>query len=507
MHYESALTALYKRGVAESFPLHTAGYLLVAESLLMLLCTVLFGLKDVHLYQYVIATALGGLIGTGLIVFFKSPDNVTASSGILTINLLWLVAILYGTAPYLIDGFHPSEAIFESISGFTTTGMSVVTDVAGLSNPILIWRATTGWAGGIGFIIMFCLLLRYFGLDGRNIFVSDGLNTTSSNSTKSIISTSLNFIAVYTILTGVLAIILSFLGNDIIDSICISMSTISTTGFSTLNSDLVEISMASKVFIGGFLMLSAMNFLTLFDAMTEFRLRKIVMDPEIRHMFYWFIGSSIVMLTIMYQSGAMTWNVENVVDSILMIISIGTTTGFVFNGFTFPTVAMLFLCILALIGGCRESPTGGIKVARLSLIFRTMRNTISTVGFPNEVRAVKFGNVYVRNSICYSALTTALLFIMTAGLGTLMIGISGVGLLDSFYLCISSLTTTGTGLYSVANVASIPVFAQVIMCILMWLGRMEITLALAMFTTTFWKESRAVLKNGIYALWGTIRKT
>lgn len=507
MRYQSALTALYKRGIAESFPLHTTGYLLVAESILMLLSTAMFCLGEPHLYQYIISTALGGLVGIGLIVLFKSPDNVSASSGILAINLLWLVAILYGTTPYLIDGFRPSEAIFESISGFTTTGMSIITDVASLSNHVLIWRAMTGWAGGIGFIIMFCLLLRYFGLDGRNIFVSDGLKTTSSNSTKSIIITSLNFIVVYTILTVVLAIILAILGNDIIDSICISMSTISTTGFSTLNTDLVEISMASKVFIGGFLMLSAMNFLTLFDAMTEFRLRKIVMDPEIRHMFYWFIGSSVVMLIILYQSGAMTWNIQNVVDSILMIISIGTTTGFVFSGFTFPTVAMLFLCIVALIGGCRESPTGGIKVARLSLVFRTMRNTISTVGFPNEVRAVKFGDVYVRNSICYSALTAALLFIITAGLGTFAISVFGVDLLDALYLCISSLTTTGTGLYSVANVASIPVPAQVIMCILMWLGRMEITLALAMFTTTFWKESRTVMKNGLYALWGAIRRT
>jgi Trk-type K+ transport system membrane component len=96
---------------------------------------------------------------------------------------------------------------------------------------------------------------------------------------------------------------------------------------------------------------------------------------------------------------------------------------------------------------------------------------------------------------------------MTAGLGTLIIGMTGMSLLDSFYLCISSLTTTGTGLYSAANVASIPIFAQAIVCALMWIGRMEITLALSMFTIRFWKESRIVARNSIYDTMDTFRKT
>ena len=507
MSRESVFSNLYKKGIVESFPLHTSGYVLVAEALLMAICTLVFGFGSEHLPASLMVSVLGAALGFCLIRYFDSPRKVTASTGAFTINLLWAVAIVYGCIPYMIHGLTVSEAIFESISGFTTTGMSIITDVNSLEPSLLVWRAATGWAGGIGFIIMFCLLLKYFGLDGRNIFVSDGINKTASHSTKSIKELSMNFIIVYAILTGVLALMLAIMGNDIVDSLCISMSTISTTGFSTLNEDLTSISMASKFTIGLFLIFSAMNFMSLFSAMIGLKIRILINDPEIRQMMLWFVVSSILLIVILNQSGAMEWDITGFMDTILMIISIGTTTGFVFHDFSWPTVAMIFLTIVAMIGGCRESPTGGIKIARLTLIFKSMRNSISTVGFPNEVRSVKFGDTYVKNTICYAALTTTLIFLFTAGLGTIAICMTGVDMLDSFYLCISSLTTTGTGLYSVANVAATSGVAQSIMCILMWLGRMEITLAIVLFTPTFWKDVRTSLKNVLRALRNGITRT
>ena len=125
----------------------------------------------------------------------------------------------------------------------------------------------------------------------------------------------------------------------------------------------------------------------------------------------------------------------------------------------------------------------------------------------NELVARNSNVTYVNNPICYSAITTVLIFVITAGLGTLAISITGVNIMDSFYLCISSLTTTGTGLYSVADVSAIHGAARWIMCILMWLGRMEITLVLVMFTSSFQKEFRASIRRLIYLASGFIRKT
>lgn len=507
MQSESVLTTLYKEGIAKSFPLRTVGYVLIAESILMFLCTVLFGLTDENLGKYILCSVAGAVVGALLIVLFKQPSTVTAATGVFTVNFLWAAAIMYGSLPYVIYGFNVPDSIFESISGFTTTGMSIVTNVAALDNSILVWRAATGWAGGIGFIIMFCLMLKFFSLNGRNLFVSDGLNMTTVTSSKSLKMLAIHFIVVYALLTSLLAIILMILGNPAIDSLCISLSTISTTGFSTLNDNLMGMSMASKITLGVFLMISAMNFLTLFSAVIGRNPKKLLKDTEIKHMFCWFLGASFVLVVILGQANALELNLTDIVDTILMVISIGTTTGFLFHDFTWPTVAMLFLCIIALIGGCRESPTGGVKVSRLSLVFRSLRGAISTVGFPNEVRSVKFGGTYVKDSICYSAMMTMLIFLSTAALGTLAIGLTGVDTLDSFYLCVSSLTTTGTGLYSVTNMASIPTAAQGIMCALMWLGRMEITLVLVMFTPTFWKELRVTVMNSVYDVAAKFRKT
>ncbi|MBR7124233.1 MAG: TrkH family potassium uptake protein [Candidatus Methanomethylophilaceae archaeon] len=507
MQKESAFTELKKNGLGKSFPLHTVGYVLIAESILMFLCTVVLGFREERIVLYALASVTGAVVGALLLFLFRSPNRIDTSTGVFTMVFLWAAAIAYGCIPYVIYGFSTPDAIFESISGFTTTGMSIVTNVAELPPSILVWRATTGWAGGIGFIIVFCLMLKFFNLNNRNLFVSEGLNSTVSNSNRSIRNLALNFIAVYTILTGILAVILAILGNDVIDSVCISMSTISTTGFSTLNEDLMGMSMASKTFIAIFLLLSAMNFMTLFDAVTGMNIRRFLEDSEIRHMIYWLIGSSVALLIILDQSGYMDWNATNVVNTILMVISIGTTTGFVFYNFSWPTVAMLFLSIIAMIGGCRESPTGGIKISRISLIFKSLRNTISTVGFPNEVRSVRLGGVYVKESICYAGILTVLLFFITSAVGTLSIMLSGVDVMDAFYLCISSLTTTGTGLYSVANVASIPNFAQGVMCALMCLGRMEIMLILVMFTPTFWKEFSNNIRASMYRIANSIKRT
>lgn len=507
MSLEYTFRQLSRKGIVESFPLHTLGYVLFAESIMMMICYIVFGWGDYFQSVSLAISLVVMLFGYFLIRYFYSPQKVTASTGVFTINMLWAVAILYGCVPYLAHDFAFHNAIFESISGFTTTGASIIPNVNDLPPCILVWRAMTGWAGGIGFIIMFCLLLRYFGLDGRNIFVSDGLNVTSARSSKSTMKLSVKFIAVYGMLTAILSVLLIVFENDPVDSICISMSTISTTGFSTLSSDLTEMSMISKVIIGSFLMVSAMNFLSLFSAMMGLKLKPILKDPEIKQMFIWFALSSITLIIILHHSGDISWNIEDLIDTILMVISIGTTTGFVFHDFTWATVAMIFLSMIAMIGGCRESPTGGIKIARLTLVFKSMKNSISTVGFPNEVRAVKFGDLYVSNKICYAALTAILVFLITAMVGTIVITLTGVNVLDSFYLCISSLTTTGTGLYSVADVSSIPNIAKGAMCLLMWLGRMEITLILVLFTPTFWKDAGVPIRSLLHNVKNALRRT
>lgn len=507
MSVKKLVRFLSESGVAEAFPLYVTGYVLVAESVLILLCLLFFGLDEGHVLETMSAVSIGMAFGIALLLLFKSPLKVTAATGAFTISLIWFVAILYGCVPYMIDGFTFAEAAFESISGFTTTGMSIVENVAGLNDSVLIWRATTGWAGGIGFIILFCLLMRYFGLDGRNIFVSDGLKHNVSHSLKSIKSLAMDFIIVYSALTALLAIALIVTGNDPIDSVCISMSTISTTGFSTLNADLTEMAMISKVFIGIFLFLSAMNFMSLFAGMTGLTLKPIREDTEIKQMLIWFTVSSTILFGILIQSGTMTFELEDILDTILMVMSIGTTTGFVFHDFAWPTVAMLFLSMLALIGGCRESPTGGIKVSRMAIIIKTIRRHISNVSSPNEVYPIRFGKTKVKGSVIDSVLVTTSLFLSTAIIGTMAIYLTGVEIVDSFYLCVSSLTTTGTGLYSVGNVASLPDVAKGIMCALMWIGRMEITLALTIFMPAFWKDFYTPIRRAVYSLRGRLTRT
>ena len=489
------LTSLYRDITAkarfESFPIHVTGYILTAEAAVMGLCFLVFGCEG-HAAPLTALVLTMFALGSVGVFLFKSDDKVAPVKGIITMALGFLALCVFGAVPYMIFGFGAVESLFESISGFTTTGLTSVSDVTSLPDPVLVWRALTGWSGGITFICLFSLFLTSFGLGGRFLLSTDITND-SKEFTNRIKTLAFRFVGIYAVCTGVLALILLICGNGFIPSICLAMSTISTTGFAVANDEVASLSMISKVFIGLFMVIGSTNFLTTYTAILKRSLRPYKEDTELKYLLAWFVFMIAVLFLFLLRAGYPLNSTGDVIDTILYALSVGTTTGFVFHAGDFPLAAVLFLCIASLIGGCADSASGGVKISRMILTLKMVLATIKNVIYPNAVLSVKYHKKPVRNEVVYMSMVIIMLFLITIVAGAAAIYAFNIGFGDSLILSISSVTTVGSGLFSLASV-EINTGLMAVMCILMWIGRFEVILVLIMFTPSFWRN---YIMNGV----------
>lgn len=473
-------------GRFESFTIHMLAYPLIIGALALGLCfdSMDRGTVESH-YVRLFAVCI---LAIGLLFLFMFRETrPRASVGIWTIVLIYAVSICIAAFPYIAYGFSPQNAFFDAISGITTTGMSVI-HTSELNSALMIWRAVTGWIGGFMFISIFSLYITYFGLPGRYLFGSGSVTVDSDVYKPQIMKIAVRYGEVYLVSTVILAAILMISGTDALGSVSLSMSTVSTTGFMDFHGGLSELSVASRVAIGVFMVITMLNFTTAYFTLMLRSTKPIKQDNESVFIVMWILAISAIAFVLLVENGVSITVPEEFLNYALVMISCASTTGFIVDHTVWPSAAVLVIAMLSLVGGSIDSPGGGMKVSRIAIVAKIIKGRVSDIGFPNEVKAIRLRNVNVSRSLAYSSHLFVTIFMLALVVGVILIMATGMDLLSSFYVATSALTTTGKGLYYLGGIYDLSNLAKCVCAGLMVVGRLEIIMVLMLFIPGFWRD-------------------
>lgn len=473
------------------------GWLLMIEAgfmLFPLLVTLIYGENDFE--AFTIAAGTTFIVGT-LLTFGLRPrrKDMGRREGFLLTALVWIVFSCFGMIPFMMGDTHLgfSDAFFESMSGFTTTGATVMDGVEHLSHGILLWRCLMQWIGGLG-IILFTLavlpMLNHSG--GMQMFNAEVTGITRDKIRPRVSQTAKGLWGVYLSLT-VLMMFLLWLGPmDIFDSICHSLSSVSTGGFSTRNESIgAWDSIYIKVIVTIFMFLGAVNFGLIYKASHgDF---KSLWKNDTLKLFLKMIVFAYVcfVLAIVINEQVFSWE-SITIDPLFQIISTVSSTGLTANNFeNWGAFSVAILVVLMFFGGCAGSTSGGAKVDRALFLLQNSRNEIYRCLHPNSMMSVRISGRIIPPDLVNKVTAFLCLYVMTIAAGGGLLTIFDIPLADAFFSSFSCVCNSGLGADVTGygeSYASIPDIGKWILSFLMLIGRLELFTILVLFTSSFWKK-------------------
>jgi trk system potassium uptake protein TrkH len=444
---------------------------------------------------------------------FLSSASVTAFVGILLIltnleenkklnlqqaflltTLSWLSIAIFGCLPFLFSNLDLSfvDAFFESMSGITTTGSTVITNLDDVSKSILIWRAILQWLGGIGVIVMAITILPLLNVGGMQLFRMESSDTTEKILPKTREITLIISI-IYLALTFACGISYWTAGMNIFDSIAHSMTTIATGGFSTYSDSIgyfknPKIEIISIIFI----VLGSMPFIAYLKFVKGDK-KVFLKDTQIKGLVYILIISVLLMFFYLMLSNKDYSFSENLRISTFNVVSILSGTGYVTTDFSlwgkFPLVFFLFLMF---VGGCAGSTTCGIKIFRFQILGHFIINQIKKLVYPHGVFSTKYNNEKISNTFIYSIMTFVFLYFFIFFILAALLSINGLDFITAISGSASAISNVGPGLGDVigpnGNFSDLPNFSKLSLSLGMLLGRLELFAVLVLFFPSFWKN-------------------
>ena len=475
----------------ESRSLHVLGIVLLFTSLLMIpaLAVALWqGESTLPFLIPVIPCTIGSL---ALMILFKNPKVMRPVDGIVMIITLWAGLFIVGTIPYMIHGLSLVDAIFESVSGFTTAGATIMSDVASLPQSMLLWRALTQWVGGIIIVMMFMFIMPMVVSGGRSLLQNEMSGSGSGNLYLKMENAAKQYVSVYVILTAIYFVILMLLGLSWLEASTISLCVICTGGFMITNDSFASYGVIVKIVVLIFMIISATNFYLQYKVFIKREFGAIRKNEEFRFMISFFSIISIVVILAMFMNGHGMGNVlESIVDVVFSVVSIGTTTGFTTVDYTtaWPFIGMSLLLVVMFIGGSTGSTAGGIKISRALIVFKSMLNEIKQTIHPNAVYSVRFDGKGLDESVVRSATVVSIMFIITIFVGTMVMDME-LDMDEALFASCALVSGTGPGMGALfGNYCELTWGMKLFSCALMILGRVEIVTILVVFTKGFWKE-------------------
>ena len=442
------------------------------------------------------------LSGVGVSLFYGENTvkpllyscGIIALTGALLVTLCWVVFSLFGTLPYMFTGSIPgfTDAFFETMSGFTTTGATILQDIEALPKSILFWRMMTHWVGGLGIVFFTVAVFPIFGLNDINLFSAESVGPIRSKLHPRISVTARWILTIYVALTIFCTIALRMAGMGWFDAVCHAMSTIATGGFSTkqasiaaFNSPLIEYVITFFMFVSG------VNLSLLYLAIFRARLMALLRDTEFKTYFMIVAAFSLVISVALFFTTDL--GVEGSLRaSLFQVVSIQTTTGFAtVNYAVWMPLLWLLLCALMFIGACSGSTSGAMKCARISILFKVMWNEFKRIVHPNAVIPVRMTGRIIPSNVqsAILAYTVIYIFMLVAGLFVNMA--FGVDFLDAFSLSVASVGNVGPALGNYGpmdSFAPLPAAVKWFSAFQMLVGRLEFFAVLLLFTPVFWKR-------------------
>ncbi len=437
-------------------------------------------------------------MGAGLLMYILIPrtgERISLShrEGFVIVTLAWVLASAFGGLPFLLAGVVPTfcDAFFETMSGFTTTGASVISNLDTASRGILFWRALTHWMGGMGIIILSIAILPILGVGGMQLFKAEIPSPVKDKITPRITETAKNLWLVYVAITAVEIVLLWLGGMSVFDAFCHAFATMATGGFSTYDASVARFnSLYIEIVIIVFMFVAGMNF-TLHYRLFKGDAKSFVRDPE-----FHFYGAIVLVATALITLDLRFHYFSSLGESLrfaaFQVVSIITTTGFAtYNFDQWPAPSKFILVLLMFIGGCAGSTGGAIKCLRFMVVIKQTFIELTRLIHPHAVISVKIAKVAVPPEIVSSIRSFFFLYIAIAMAAMLALTLLGVDMVTSISGVAATLGNVGPGL-GLVNASStyveLPQTAKWILSACMLLGRLEIYTVLVLLVPDFWKK-------------------
>ena len=472
--------------------LNAIGLLLLVEGFFLLLSAMVslyYG--DPGMHALMITSSI--CVVTGFLLYFfnrGAPRQMGKREGYIIVSTVWIVFSIFGMLPFLISGVIPevTNAFFETISGFTTTGASILNDVESLPHGLLFWRNLTQWLGGMGIIVLSLAVLPFLGIGGMQLFVAEVPGITPDKIHPRVRSTAKQLWGIYMLFTVLEGLLLYINGMDGFDAINHSFTTMATGGYSTKQASIAAFSPTIQYIIIIFMILAGTNFAVSYLALSG-RFRSFLKNEEFR-----FYLGFVALFTILITTGFVIKNYypleEAFRTSAFQVISLMTSTGYVTDNYMAWGAALSTLAfVLMFFGGSTGSTGGGIKIARIVLLMKNSYLEFKRLLHSNAVIPVRLNKRAVQPFIINKVLAFMGFYLLIFGIGTTVMSAMNLDLDSAMGATIASLGNIGPGIGSVgptSNFAAIPDFGKWFLSFLMLVGRLELFTVLILFSPAFW---------------------
>lgn len=435
------------------------------------------------------------LVSFGLSVIKVEERTIYTREGFVIVALSWISMSIFGALPFFISGAIPNyiDCIFETVSGFTTTGASVLRDVEALPKSLLYWRSFTNWLGGMGAIVFLLAISPKEKTKGSlRILRAESPGPIVGKLVPKIRSTALLLYKIYIALTVLEMIMLVAGGMPVFESVCHSFSTAGTGGFSVKNASIGAYdSDYIQIVIGVFMLLFGINF-NVFYLLLIRKVKQALFNQELR-LYLGIAAFSVAAVTIntlgMFKNAG-----EALKHSFFQVSSIMTTTGFATTDFNlWPEFSKCLLVVLMVLGACAGSTAGGIKMARLLILLKSFRNTIQRMIHPRSVKIIKIDGEIVEESTVREVTVFMTAYVMIFGASLLAISLDNFDFETTVTSVVATLNNVGPGLGGVgptSNFADFSVFSKIILSLNMLIGRLEIFPMLMLVAPSLWKREK-----------------
>ena len=461
------------------------GFFLLAPCIVAL-C---YGEKQGLLYFAVAAVC----IIVGGFARIRKPKNKVffSKEGFVTVSLSWIVISLVGALPFYFTGEIPSyaDALFETISGFTTTGASILSDVEALSKCSAFWRCFTHWMGGMGVLVLILAVLPISGSYNMHLMRAESPGPSVGKLVPKVRNTAKMLYGIYIVITALEIILLLVAGMSVYDALTLSFATVGTGGFALLNSSIASYSVAIQIIITVFMLICSVNF-NVYYCLYAKKFKEAIMSEEMRTFFIIVFGASILI----------TINVMNSFDSVFSafqtvifhVASVMSTTGFATADFNlWPEFSKTILLFVMMIGACAGSTGGGLKISRFVIFFKAVKNEILSIIHPKCIKKVHFEGKGLSDEMVKAVLCYVSAYVLIIAVSCILISIDNFDFETNFSAVIATFNNIGPGLGMVGptgNFGSYSIFSKIVLMFDMLVGRLEIFPMLVLFSPSLYRK-------------------
>ncbi len=468
------------------------GLIVLIEAALMLLPTavaLIYGEKEVLCFLAVIG--INVLVGLPLSLLKIKRRTMFAREGFIVVALAWIIFSMLGALPFVLSGYIPNyiDACFETVSGFTTTGASIMTDVEVLPYCLTFWRCFTNWIGGMGILVFMLAVTSLTGGSSVHLLRAESTGPTVEKMTPKLSSTAKHLYLIYVGITLLQIVLLSF-DMPLFDAVTASLATAGTGGFSIYNASIGACSAYSQIIITVFMFIFAVNFGLYFLAFTG-KLKQVFKNEEL-HVYLCIIFLSVTVITAdLMSNGLFASFGESLRHAAFQVATVMSTTGFATTDFNlWPELSKTILVLLMFIGACAGSTAGGIKISRVIIASKAALQDIKSTVHPRSVKGIRLNGKIVGEEVVNRTVKFIMCYVIIFVLSVLIISIDNFDFTTNFTAVAATLNNIGPGLGMVGptgNFSQFSMLSKIVLTIDMLIGRLEIYPIMILLMPKSWK--------------------